>query len=73
VSRITGSIPVQAGDRPYPENALIAIMRKLILLANTNESIILNSFDRLFISAGKIRPTPWSIDHKWEVTLLQRA
>jgi len=25
------------------------------------------------VSAGKARSTPWSVDHKWVVTLFQRA
>ncbi|VAW18353.1 hypothetical protein MNBD_ALPHA12-812 [hydrothermal vent metagenome] len=32
-----------------------------------------NSPTSLFASAGKARSTPWSVDHKWGVTLLQRA
>jgi len=33
----------------------------------------LTPFDRLFAFAGKARSTPWSVDHKWSVTLFQRA
>jgi len=33
------------------------------------KEVIFDSFDRLFASAGKARSTPWSIDHKWGVTL----